>query len=99
MRVYSEAVQRRKRHGRADHMHTLAQREGAACVIQSAMRMKLAENTRERKAQLRRMRELRGDADDADAWGKIQRQFTAAVAGRALSAEAARAAGLTKASW
>ena len=101
VRVYSEAVQKRKRNGRADHMHTLAQRDAAACVIQSAARMHLAENLRHRKAQIRRMRELRGDegGDDPDAWGKIQRQFTAAVAGRALTAEAERAAYLTKASW
>ena len=80
VRALSEAVEKRKRGGRADLNHSAAQRGAAASVLQAAWRGHAASLERERREQLRQLRALRDHADDERWWGRIQSQFTTASA-------------------
>ena len=100
VRVLNDAVAHRKHGGRADHLHSLGQREAAAKVIQAGWRLHKHEADRERRDQLDAMRALRDPADEEDWWGRVQRQFGAAVTGKAFAdAGAAARVNVTKASW
>ena len=62
------------------------------------VRMHLATLERERREQIRMLRELRDHADDPG-WGRLQGQFTAAQHGKAFSDTAHAGRTITKASW
>ena len=98
VRVLSDAVQARKRGGRADVSHSGAQRDAAASVIQAGWRLKAADMERARNDQLQQMRALR-DSGEVNNWGTLNRRFDAARVGKAFAAAGMEAAGLTRASW
>jgi hypothetical protein len=99
VRVLSDAVRARKRDGRADYMHTVAQRDAAAAVIQAGWRLKAADMDRARKEQLIQMRALRDANGEGSSWGGLVRRFDAAKVGKAFAEAGMLAAGLTRASW
>ena len=54
---------------------------------------------REKNYQLDAMRALRDPNAEGDWWGRVQRQFDAAVVGKKFADAGARAITVTKASW
>ena len=102
VRTLSDAIASRKRGGRADVSHSMAQREAAVTVLQAQWRLHLAARERERRARLREMRALRAQdaGDGALPWNRVQQQFdTAVTAKRLAQAGATAASNMTRASW
>ena len=98
-RHLDQAVAERKRGGRADRMHSKAQKDAAATVIQRGMRLRLGILERDRENQIRQLRALRGHADDERWWGRIQYQFQAASHSQAFVDAFAAGQTITHASW
>ena len=99
VRALGDAVEKRKKDGRADVAHSAAQRGSASSVIQAGWRLHAGKLQRERREQLRILRQLRGHADDDRWWGRIQNQFDAASKAKVFADAANAARSITQMTW
>ena len=99
VRALGDAVEKRKKGGRADVAHSAAQRGAASSVIQAGWRLHAGKLQRERREQLRILRQLRGHADDDRWWGRIQNQFDAASKAKVFADAANAARSITQMTW